>query len=46
VYVPSDKLPRVRNGLGTAVISTSQGVMSDKQARKNNVGGEILLTVW
>jgi small subunit ribosomal protein S8 len=46
VYVPSDKLPRVRNGLGTAVISTSRGVMSDKQARKNNIGGEVLLTVW
>lgn len=46
VYVASDKLPRVRNGLGTAVISTSIGVMSDKQARKSNVGGEILLTVW
>lgn len=46
IYMPADKLPRVRNGLGTAVISTSRGVLSDKQARKLNVGGEILLSVW
>jgi small subunit ribosomal protein S8 len=46
VYVPSDQLPRVRNGLGTAIISTSRGVVSDKQARKLNVGGEVLITVW
>ena len=46
VYVSSDNLPRVRNGLGTAVISTSKGVVSDKQAKKMNVGGEVLLTVW
>ena len=46
VYVPADKLPRVKNGLGTAIISTSKGVLSDKQARKENVGGEVLITVW
>lgn len=46
IYAPADNLPRVRNGLGTAVISTSRGVLSDKSARKLNVGGEILLTVW
>jgi small subunit ribosomal protein S8 len=46
VYVPSDQLPRVRNSLGTAIISTSRGVLSDKQARKLNVGGEVLITVW
>jgi small subunit ribosomal protein S8 len=46
IYMPADKLPRVRNGLGTAVISTSRGVLSDKQARKLNIGGEILLSVW
>lgn len=46
VYVPSDKLPRVKNGLGIAIISTSKGVLSDKQARKEKVGGEVLCTVW
>jgi small subunit ribosomal protein S8 len=46
VYSPADKLPRVRNGLGTAIVSTSKGVMTDKQARLYNVGGEILCTVW
>jgi len=46
VYLPSDKLPRVRNGLGMAIVSTSKGVMTDKQARLYNVGGEILCTVW
>ncbi|MBK9249705.1 MAG: 30S ribosomal protein S8 [Ignavibacteria bacterium] len=46
VYLPADKLPRVRNGLGVAIVSTSKGVMTDKQARLYNVGGEILCTVW
>lgn len=46
VYVPSDKLPKVRNGLGTAVISTSRGVMTDAQARKDKVGGEYLCSIW
>lgn len=46
IYVSADRLPRVKNGLGTAIISTSIGVMSDKQARKKNVGGEVLITVW
>ncbi len=46
IYVPADRLPRVRNGLGTAIISTSIGVVSDKQARNKNVGGEVLITVW
>lgn len=45
-YVPADKLPRVRNGLGISIISTSRGVLSDKQARKLNVGGEVLCTIW
>ncbi len=44
-YVGSDKLPRVLNGLGIAIISTSQGVMTDKEARKMNVGGEVLCYV-
>ncbi|MFA6570663.1 MAG: 30S ribosomal protein S8 [Bacteroidota bacterium] len=46
VYAPADKIPRVKNGLGIAIISTSTGVMSDKQARKQNVGGEVLCTIW
>ncbi|HLP27398.1 MAG: 30S ribosomal protein S8 [Candidatus Kapabacteria bacterium] len=46
IYAPADKLPRVRNGLGVAIISTPRGVMTDKQARRENVGGEVLCTIW
>ena len=46
VYVAADKLPRIKNGLGTAIISTSKGVMNDKQARKYNVGGEFVCSLW
>lgn len=46
VYAGATELPRVRNGLGVAIISTPRGVMSDKQARRENVGGEILCTIW
>lgn len=46
VYASVDELPRVLRGLGVAVISTSKGVMTDKQARKENVGGEVLAFVW
>ena len=46
VYTGVEKLPRVRNVLGVAIISTPRGVMSDKQARRENVGGEILWTIW
>ena len=45
-YQSSEKLPRVNNGLGIAIISTSKGLMTDKQARKENIGGEVLCTVW
>ena len=45
-YVPAKQVPRVRNGLGIAVISTSQGVMTDREARKRGVGGEVLCEVW
>jgi small subunit ribosomal protein S8 len=45
-YVSVDKLPRVINGLGISIVSTSKGVMTDKQARQNNVGGEILCQVY
>ncbi len=46
VYVEADDLPKVLNGLGVAVISTSKGVMTDKQARKENLGGEVLAYIW
>ena len=42
VYVRGDKLPKVENGLGIAIISTSQGIMSDRDARKRKIGGELL----
>ena len=45
-YAGANELPRVRGGLGIAIVSTSQGVMSDKEARAKNVGGEILALVW
>ncbi len=45
-YVGADELPRVRNGLGVAIISTSSGVMTDKEARRVNVGGEVLAHVF
>jgi len=45
-YTSADKLPRVRNGLGMAVISTSKGLMSDKQARALGIGGEVICYVW
>lgn len=45
-YVGADEIPRVRGGLGVAILSTSQGVMSAMQARKQNLGGEVLCHVW
>ena len=46
VYAKRDELPRVLNGLGIAIISTSKGIMTDKAARKENVGGEVLAYIW
>ena len=46
VYVKNDNVPRVLGGLGMAVISTSKGMMTDKEARKSSVGGEVLCYVW
>lgn len=46
VYVSHENLPKVLNGLGVAIISTSKGVMTDRQARSTNIGGEILAYVW
>jgi small subunit ribosomal protein S8 len=45
-YVPAKEVPKVRNGLGIAILSTSQGLMTDREARKRGVGGEILCEVW
>jgi small subunit ribosomal protein S8 len=45
-YVPAKDVPKVRNGLGIAIISTSQGVMTDRAAREKGVGGEVLCEVW
>lgn len=45
-YVGATEIPRVRGGLGVAVVSTSEGVMTDNQARKKNLGGELLCYVW
>ncbi len=46
VYVKSDEIPRVLGGLGIAILSTSKGIMTDKKARKEGVGGEVLCYVW
>jgi len=45
-YVGSTEIPRVRGGLGVAVLSTSEGLMTDTQARRKNIGGELLCYVW
>ena len=46
VYAGADELPRVLKGLGIAIVSTSQGVMTDKKAREKHIGGEVLAFVW
>ena len=46
VYAKSNEIPTVLNGLGTAILSTSKGIMTDKQARANNLGGEVLAYIW
>ena len=46
VYAKSTELPQVLNGLGVAIISTSNGVMTDREARKNTLGGEVIAFVW
>ncbi len=46
IYAASADLPRVKNGLGVAIVSTSKGIMTDKEARKQNIGGEVLAFVW
>lgn len=46
VYAKSTEIPKVLNGLGIAIISTSRGIMTDKEARKQNLGGEVLAYIW
>ena len=46
IYSSSEDMPKVMRGVGTAIVSTSKGVMTDKKARKENVGGEVLAFVW
>jgi small subunit ribosomal protein S8 len=46
IYVAADQLPRVLNGLGVAVISTSHGMMSDRECRRLHIGGEVMCQVW
>jgi small subunit ribosomal protein S8 len=45
-YVPTESIPRVLNGMGIAILSTSKGVLVDREARKQKVGGELICTVW
>ncbi|MCY3967487.1 MAG: 30S ribosomal protein S8 [bacterium] len=46
VYSKSDKIPRVLGGLGVAIVSTSKGLMSDREARRRHIGGEVVCVVW
>jgi len=46
IYANCDELPKVLNGLGVAIVSTNKGIITDKEARKSNVGGEVLAYVW
>src|SRR5512140_2274750 len=46
IYAPHDRVPRVLRGLGIAILTTSQGLMTDKEARQRGVGGEVLCYVW
>ena len=46
VYAKADEMPRVLNGLGIAIVSTSEGLMTDKEARSKNLGGEVLAYIW
>ena len=46
VYVSVDKLPKVLNGMGIAILSTSKGILTDKEAREQHIGGEVLAYVW
>jgi len=45
-YKPSDKIPKVMSGLGVGILTTSQGIVTDKEARQKNIGGELLCEIW
>jgi small subunit ribosomal protein S8 len=46
IYLPAEKIPRVNGGFGVSIVSTSKGLLTDKQARKDKVGGELICQVW
>ncbi len=46
VYAKNDEIPKVLNGFGIAIVSTSKGIMTDKEARKENLGGEVMAYIW
>ena len=46
IYLPSEKIPRTNGGFGITVVSTSKGLLTDKQARKDKVGGEVICQIW
>ena len=46
VYAKAEEMPRVLNGFGIAIVSTSKGIMTDKEARKNSLGGEVMAYIW
>lgn len=46
VYVATDEIPKVKNGFGIAILSTSKGIITDKAARESGIGGELICTVW
>jgi small subunit ribosomal protein S8 len=46
VYVGSEEIPSVKNGLGIAILSTSKGILTDRQCRKEHIGGEVLCSIW
>ena len=46
IYVSANEIPRVRNGLGIAILSTSKGILTDSEAKRENVGGELLCIIW
>jgi len=46
IYVGKEKLPRVNGGLGVAIVTTSKGIMTDREARRRQLGGEIMCTIW
>jgi len=46
VYIGSQEIKKVRNGIGVSILSTSRGIMTDQESRKNRLGGELLCSVW